>query len=45
MMTPFLPVWMAEPDDVADAVLWLASDESRLVTAMQIAIDQGSTSY
>ncbi|MDX1873834.1 mycofactocin-coupled SDR family oxidoreductase [Mycolicibacterium sp. 120266] len=45
MMTPFLPVWMAEPEDVADTVLWLASDESRLVTAMQIAIDQGSTSY
>jgi SDR family mycofactocin-dependent oxidoreductase len=45
MMTPFLPVWMAEPEDVADTVLWLASDESKLITAAQIPVDQGSTSY
>jgi SDR family mycofactocin-dependent oxidoreductase len=45
MMTPFLPVWIAEPDDIADAVLWLASDESRLVTATAIAVDMGSTMY
>jgi SDR family mycofactocin-dependent oxidoreductase len=45
MMTPFLPNWMAEPEDIADAVLFLASDESKLITSAQMAIDQGSTSY
>ncbi len=45
MLTPFLPEWIAEPEDVADAVCWLASDESRLVTASRIAVDQGSTQY
>ena len=45
MLTPFLPSWVAEPEDIADAVCWLASDESRLVTAAQISIDQGSTQY
>ena len=33
MLTPFLPNWVAEPEDIADAVCWLASDESRYVTA------------
>ena len=32
-LTPFLPNWVAEPEDIADAVCWLASDESRNVTA------------
>ncbi|MGE5696816.1 MAG: mycofactocin-coupled SDR family oxidoreductase [Candidatus Sericytochromatia bacterium] len=45
VLTPFLPTWVAEPDDIADAVLWLASDESRNVTAAAIAVDQGSTQY
>ncbi len=45
MLTPFLPKWAAEPDDVADAVCWLASDESRNITAAQIPVDQGSTQY
>jgi SDR family mycofactocin-dependent oxidoreductase len=45
MMTPFLPTWMAEPEDVADTVLFLASDDSKLITAAQIPVDQGSTSY
>ncbi len=45
MLTPFLPNWAAEPEDVADAVCWLASDESRNVTAAQIPVDQGSTQY
>ncbi|OBI53262.1 3-ketoacyl-ACP reductase [Mycobacterium kyorinense] len=45
MLTPFLPSWVAEPEDIADAVCWLASDESRNVTAAQIAVDQGSTQY
>jgi SDR family mycofactocin-dependent oxidoreductase len=45
MVTPFLPTWMAEPEDIADAVLWLASDESKLVTATAMSIDQGATQY
>ncbi len=45
MLTPFLPAWVAEPEDIADAVCWLASDESRYVTAAQIPVDQGSTQY
>ena len=39
------PTWAAEPEDIADAVCWLASDESKLVTAQAISIDQGSTQY
>jgi SDR family mycofactocin-dependent oxidoreductase len=45
MLTPFLPSWVAQPEDIADAVCWLASDESRNVTAAQISVDQGSTQY
>ncbi|TLF98249.1 NAD(P)-dependent oxidoreductase [Nocardia cyriacigeorgica] len=45
MMTPFLPAWVAEADDVAAAVSWLASDESRYITAAQITVDLGSTQY
>jgi len=45
MLTPFLPNWVAQPEDIADAVCWLASDESRNVTAAQISVDQGSTQY
>ena len=35
----------AEPEDIADAVLWLASDESKFVTATAMSIDQGATQY
>ncbi len=45
MMTPFLPTWVLEPEDIADAVCWLASDESKYVTASAIPIDQGSSHY
>jgi SDR family mycofactocin-dependent oxidoreductase len=45
MLTPFLPVWHSEPEDIADTVCWLASDESRNITAAQIPVDQGSTKY
>ncbi len=45
MLTPFLPTWVAEPEDIADAVCWLASDESKFVTASAISVDQGSTHY
>jgi SDR family mycofactocin-dependent oxidoreductase len=45
VVTPFLPNWVAEPEDIADAVCWLASDESRNVTAAAIPVDQGSAQY
>lgn len=34
---------MGEPDDVAWAVVWLASDEAKFVTGAEIAIDGGYT--
>lgn len=45
MITPFLNTWAAEPEDIADAVCWLASEESKNVTAAAISIDQGMTQY
>ena len=45
MLTPLRPSWIAEPDDIADAVCWPVGDESRNVTAAGISVDQGSTQY
>jgi SDR family mycofactocin-dependent oxidoreductase len=41
MGTPFLPDWVAEPEDIANAVAWLASDQSRHITATQMSVDNG----
>lgn len=38
---PLLPEGIAQPEDIADAVAWLASDQSRLVTASQLSVDIG----
>ncbi len=38
---PLLPEGIAEPEDISDAVAWLASDQSRLVTATQVSVDIG----
>ncbi len=38
---PLLPDGIAQPEDIADAVAWLASDQSRLVTASQVSVDLG----
>lgn len=34
---------IAEPDDVADAVLFLASDEARFITGAELVVDGGAT--
>ncbi len=37
-----LPIAYTEPIDVANAVLYLASDEARYVTGLQMRVDAGS---
>lgn len=37
-----LPVGWVEPEDVSNAVLFLASDESRYITGLPVTIDAGS---
>lgn len=36
-----IPVPAIEPDDVADAVAWLLSDEARYVTGVALPVDAG----
>ena len=41
-----LPPWrlrLAAPDDISDAVVWLASDLPRTVTGTQLTLDMGAT--
>ena len=38
-----LPIPWVESRDISNAVLWLASDEARYVTGMQLKVDAGST--
>jgi NAD(P)-dependent dehydrogenase (short-subunit alcohol dehydrogenase family) len=38
-----LPVDVLDPDDVSDAVLHLASDESRFTTGLTLTVDAGSS--
>jgi SDR family mycofactocin-dependent oxidoreductase len=38
---PLLPEGHAQPEDIADAVAWLASDQSRFVTGTQLSVDMG----
>ena len=45
MGTPFLPQWVVYPEDVAAAVCWLASDESRFVTAVAMPVDSGIAQF
>jgi SDR family mycofactocin-dependent oxidoreductase len=45
MFMNMLPVDATEPGDVADTVLFLASDESKYITAHEIAPDAGVTEF
>ena len=38
-----LPVPWVDPEDIANAVLWLASDEARFVTGAVVPVDAGAT--
>jgi SDR family mycofactocin-dependent oxidoreductase len=45
MFTNMLPVETTQPEDVADTVLFLASDESKYMTAHELAPDAGVTEF
>jgi SDR family mycofactocin-dependent oxidoreductase len=45
MFINMLPVDITEPEDVADTVLFLASDESKYITAHELAPDAGVTEF
>lgn len=42
MGTPFLDAYAAECDQIADAVAFLASDESSFITAEHLSVDGGA---
>src|SRR5215469_13930207 len=45
MFMNMMPVDITEPEDVADTVLFLASDESKFITAHELAPDAGVTEF
>ncbi|SEF16441.1 mycofactocin-coupled SDR family oxidoreductase [Jiangella alba] len=45
MFTNSLPVEITQPVDISNAVLFLASDEARYVTALTMTVDAGNTQY
>ena len=45
MFMNMLPVDTTQPSDVADTVLFLASDESKFITAHELAPDAGITEF
>jgi SDR family mycofactocin-dependent oxidoreductase len=45
MFTNMLPVEITQPEDVADTVLFLASDESKFMTAHELAPDAGVSEF
>jgi NAD(P)-dependent dehydrogenase (short-subunit alcohol dehydrogenase family) len=38
-----LPIEILQPDDIANAVAWLVSDEARFITGIQLPLDAGFT--
>ncbi len=45
MLGNLFPVEVTEPVDQSNAVLFLASDESRYITSVQLPVDAGATQY
>jgi SDR family mycofactocin-dependent oxidoreductase len=45
MMVNALPVEITQPIDISNAVLFLASDEARYITALTMTVDAGNTEY
>ncbi len=45
MLANMLPIEVTEPRDQSNAVLFLASDEARYVTALAMTVDAGNTQY
>ena len=45
MGTTFIDPPYAQPEQIADAVAWLASDEASFVTAEQLSVDGGSQHF
>jgi NAD(P)-dependent dehydrogenase (short-subunit alcohol dehydrogenase family) len=45
MFMNMMPVDITQPEDVADTVLFLASDESKFMTAHELAPDAGVTEF
>jgi NAD(P)-dependent dehydrogenase (short-subunit alcohol dehydrogenase family) len=43
MFMPMLPIETTRAEDIAGTVLFLASDESRFITAHELAVDAGVT--
>ncbi len=41
MLMGALPDPISQPEDIANAVAWLASDEARHVTGVQLPVDLG----
>jgi NAD(P)-dependent dehydrogenase (short-subunit alcohol dehydrogenase family) len=39
------PFWVGKPEDIANIALFLASDESRMITGAAIAADGGRSAY
>jgi NAD(P)-dependent dehydrogenase (short-subunit alcohol dehydrogenase family) len=37
-----MPVPWLEPEDISNALLWLASDEARYVTGVALPVDAGA---
>jgi NAD(P)-dependent dehydrogenase (short-subunit alcohol dehydrogenase family) len=36
-------VELVEPEDISNAVLWLASDDAKYVTGVELSVDAGVT--
>jgi len=45
MLSNMLPVQITEPLDQSNAVLFLASDESRYITSTELTVDAGNTQF